>query len=89
MLVPHPAARRGPSRARSSCDRSDPVVLLADKDQLARNLVEKLLIYSTGADLRFADREEVERLVKKCKDNEYGFRSLIHEVAQSRVFLNK
>ena len=38
-------------------------LLLADKDQLARNLARKLLIYATGADIQFADREVVEDLV--------------------------
>jgi len=64
-------------------------LLLADKDQLARNLAQKLLVYATGADIQFADREVVEQLVGKCRERGYGFRSLVHEVVQSRVFLNK
>lgn len=64
-------------------------LLLANKDQLARNLAEKLLIYSTGADIQFADREVVEQLVAKCRAKNYGLRSLVHEVVQSRVFLSK
>ncbi len=64
-------------------------LLLADKDQLARNLAQKLLIYATGADIQFADREVVEQLVAECRASNYGFRSLVHEVVQSRVFLNK
>ena len=38
-------------------------LLLADKDQLARSLTEKLLVYATGADIQFADREVVEQIV--------------------------
>ena len=64
-------------------------LLLSDKDQLARNLAQKLLIYSTGADIQFADREVVEQLVARSRERNYGFRSLIHEVVQSRVFLSK
>jgi Protein of unknown function (DUF1585) len=64
-------------------------LLLADKDQLARNVARKLLIYATGADIQFADREVVERLVATCRASNFGFRSLIHDVVQSRVFLNK
>jgi mono/diheme cytochrome c family protein len=64
-------------------------LLLADKDQIARNLTEKLLVYATGADLQFADREEVERIVAALRGKNYGFRTLVHEVVQSRVFLNK
>lgn len=64
-------------------------ILVEDKDQLARNLVEKIIVYSTGADIQFADREVVEQIVAKLRAKNYGFRSLIHEVIQSRVFLNK
>ena len=64
-------------------------ILLKDKDQLARNLAEKLLIYATGAEIQFADREVVEQIVAKVRSQNYGFRTLIHEVVQSRVFLNK
>lgn len=64
-------------------------LLLADKDQLARNVAEKLLVYATGADIQFADREVVEQLVAKAREKNYGFRSLLHEVVQSRIFLNK
>ncbi len=64
-------------------------LLLADKDQLARCLARKLLIYATGAEIQFADREVVEDLVAKCRAGNCGFRSLIHEVVRSRVFLHK
>ena len=64
-------------------------LLLADPDQLARNLAEKLLVYATGADVQFADREVVEQLVAQSRAQKYGFRSLVHDVVQSRVFLSK
>src|SRR5204863_6588405 len=47
-------------------------LLLEDKEQLARNLTEKLLIYSTGADIQFADRAVVEQIVDKIKTKNYG-----------------
>lgn len=64
-------------------------LLLEDKDQLARSLAQKLIVYATGADLQFADREVVEQIVAKLRTANYGFRTLVHEVVQSRVFLNK
>lgn len=64
-------------------------ILLADKDQLARNLAEKLLVYATGAEIQFADREVVEQIVARSRKQNYGFRSLVHEVVQSRIFLSK
>jgi hypothetical protein len=64
-------------------------ILLADKDQLARNLTQKLLTYATGADIQFADREVVEKIVALLRSKNYAFRTLVHEVVQSRMFLNK
>jgi hypothetical protein len=64
-------------------------ILLEDKDGLARALVQKVLTYATGADLQFADREVVAALVARLRQKEYRFRTLLHEVVQSRVFLCK
>ena len=64
-------------------------LLLADKDQLARSLAEKLLVYATGAEIQFADREVIEQLVAQSRAQNYGFRSLVHAVVQSRAFLSK
>lgn len=64
-------------------------ILLADKDQLARNLAVKLIVYATGADIQFADREVIEQLVADSSKSNYGFRSLVHAVTQSRLFLYK
>ncbi len=62
---------------------------LRDRDQLTRNLAEKLLIYATGSTLQFADREAIESIVSKTREKHHGSRSLIHEVVQSRVFRMK
>jgi hypothetical protein len=64
-------------------------LLLEDKDQLARALAEKLLTYATGAAPTAADQPEIDRIVSRIRDENYGFRSLVHEVVQSRVFQHK
>ncbi len=61
-------------------------ILLQDPDQVARNLARQLLIYGTGADLSFADRREVEKIVDATKAKGYGFKTLLHEVIQSQIF---
>lgn len=63
--------------------------LLEDPDQIARNLAEKLLTYATGAEPQFADREVIEEIVARIRPKNYGLRSLIHEIVQSRPFRNK
>ena len=64
-------------------------LLLTDKDQLARALTTKLLTYATGAAPQAADRPEIEAIVQSVRDKNYGFRSLIHEIAQSKLFQSK
>ncbi|MDA8745294.1 DUF1592 domain-containing protein [Rubripirellula amarantea] len=61
----------------------------ADTDALARNVVEKLLTYGTGATIKFADRENVETIVKQTKSDRHGMKSLIKAVVTSPTFLSK
>lgn len=63
-------------------------LLLRDEEALARNLVNRLVLYATGAPVSFADRREVEKILSKTKDSSYGLRSILHEIAQSS-FLRK
>ncbi|HXD89069.1 MAG TPA: DUF1592 domain-containing protein [Urbifossiella sp.] len=64
-------------------------LLLKDKDQLARALAEKLLSYATGAAPTKADAAEVEAIVGRVRAKDYGFRSLVHEIVQSKLFQSK
>ena len=64
-------------------------LLLADKDQLARALAEKLLTYATGSVPTTADRAEIDAIVGRVREKNYGFRSLIHEIVQSELFQKK
>ena len=60
-------------------------LLLQDKDQIARSLTEKLLVFATGHKMEFADRDTVEKIVAALRSKNYGFRTLIHEVVQSET----
>jgi hypothetical protein len=64
-------------------------LLLANEKQVARNLAKQLCIYATGAPVRFADREPIERILERASSSHYGVRSLITELVQSELFLNK
>ncbi len=61
-------------------------LLLQDDDAMARALTRLLLEYSLGRRVGFSDRPEVERIVGKVRENGRGLRSLVHEIAQSKVF---
>jgi hypothetical protein len=64
-------------------------LLLTNPEAIARNLTTRLLTFATGADVQFADREIIDQIVARAAAKNYGLRSLIHEVVQSRPFLNK
>ncbi len=63
--------------------------LLANPDQLARSLTQHLVTYATGTGLQYADRAAVDHVVARVRGQHYGFRSLIHEIVQSPMFLNQ
>lgn len=64
-------------------------LLLTDERMIARNLVNQLVVFSTGAAVRFGDRAEVERILGRASASHFGVRSLIHELVQSELFLRK
>jgi hypothetical protein len=39
--------------------------------------------------LQYSDREAIEQILGVTRKNNHGFRSLVHEVVQSRVFKTK
>src|SRR5262249_42774860 len=64
-------------------------LLLSDKDQLARALTERLVTYATGAAPQPADRDEIETIIRKSRDRDYGLQTLVHEIVQSKLFQSK
>ncbi|MFO1065455.1 MAG: DUF1592 domain-containing protein [Pirellulales bacterium] len=64
-------------------------LLLKDERQVARNLVHQLVVYATGAPVRFGDRPEVEAVLDQAATSNYGVRDLILALVQSPLFRNK
>ena len=64
-------------------------LILAQPEQLAHCVTEKLITHFTGAQIQFADREVAEAIVHRAASSDYGLRTLVHEVIQSRVFTHK
>jgi hypothetical protein len=56
---------------------------------MARNITRHLLVYATGAPIRFGDRAAVEQILRKTEADQHGVRSLVHAIVQSDLFLNK
>jgi hypothetical protein len=64
-------------------------LLLADKDQLARALTKRLLTYATGAATKPQDREQINAIVARVREQNYGLRALVHEIVASELFQSK
>jgi hypothetical protein len=63
--------------------------LLRDEEQLARNMVQQWTIFATGAPVRFSDRPAIDSILERSRQDGYGLRTMIHEIVQSQIFLNK
>ncbi len=64
-------------------------LVAADAVPLARNVVEKMVVFSTGQVIRFADRERVDDIVRAAAKSDYGFGDLLTGVITSDLFLKK
>jgi hypothetical protein len=64
-------------------------LLLKEQRAIAKNLLQKFVIYSTGAQPHFSDRVEIDRILNNLADQEYPVRSMIEQVVVSRLFLEK
>ena len=64
-------------------------LLLDQQEAVARNLVNNLVTFSTGASVTFSDRAAVEEILERAKPRSYGLRTLVHEVVQSSLFQSK
>lgn len=64
-------------------------LILKDERQVARNLVRQLLVYATGAPVKFGDRPELEAILDQTAANGYRVRDLIHAIVESELFQTK
>jgi len=61
-------------------------ILLKDERQIARNLLERFIVFATGSPISFSERTILETMLDACKDSNYGVRDLIHATVQSSLF---
>ena len=60
--------------------------LIQKTEQLAYHFVSQLIVYSTGGEIEFSDRDVVAKILDRNREQEFPVRALIHEVIQSRLF---
>ena len=64
-------------------------LIVKDELPIARNLAKQLVTFATGEPVHFADRPELEKILQHAAATNYGIRSLVREVVQSRLFQTK
>ncbi|MFN3190593.1 MAG: DUF1592 domain-containing protein [Aureliella sp.] len=64
-------------------------LLLAQEELIVRNLVSQFVVFSTGAEIQFADRDELDAIMEQTRDDGFQVRDLIHAVIQSSLFRNQ
>ncbi|MEL6106143.1 MAG: DUF1592 domain-containing protein, partial [Planctomycetota bacterium] len=64
-------------------------LLLNQREQIASHFVSNLVVYSTGAEIQFADREKIRAILDDTRDDGFPIRDLIHQVIQSDLFRHK
>jgi mono/diheme cytochrome c family protein len=64
-------------------------LVLSDEAAVARNLARQLVVFATGAPVRFTDRAELERILQRASTRQYGVRTLVEEIVRSELFQTK
>lgn len=64
-------------------------LVLNDERAIARNLLERLTVYATGAPIGISDRATIESILDQTAETGFGMRSMIVSLATSSLFLNK
>jgi mono/diheme cytochrome c family protein len=64
-------------------------LILGDEVSVARNLARQLVVFATGAPVRFSDRAELERILQRASARKYGVRTLVEEIVRSELFQTK
>ncbi len=59
------------------------------RDLFARHLVSKLLAYSTGRHMEVADDYEIEDILGRVREKDYGLRDMVVEVLTSKIFRSR
>ena len=62
------------------------ILLKQQLDQVARHLTSQLLVFGTGAEIAFADRDTVEQILDQGRTGGHPVRTMIHQVVQSDLF---
>lgn len=88
-LLPVDASGALPDGRRFQDVRELKRLLLTDERQIARNLMQQLIVFATGAPVRFSDRPKVEAMLDRAARRGYGVKSIIQSIVESELFRSK
>ncbi len=63
--------------------------LMANRDVVMRNLLEKLFAYAIGREVRYRDREAIQTMLKRMQANDYKLRDAVLELIASERFIQR
>jgi hypothetical protein len=64
-------------------------LLLQHEETMARSFVQRLVLYATGAPVRFGDRAHVEAILQSARSRQFGVQTLLMELIASPIFRQK
>ena len=65
------------------------LLLAQELDQVARHLATSLVVFATGAEAEFADRDSIEQIVDQGRSDGYPLRTMIHRVVGTDLFRSR
>ncbi|QDV44560.1 hypothetical protein Enr13x_44260 [Stieleria neptunia] len=63
---------------------------LLDKEELiVRHFISQLIVFGTGSEIGFADREAIDQIMNETRDDDFRVKNILHAIFQSRLFREK
>ena len=61
--------------------------LLSYEENLARNMVESMLVYGLGRDIEFTDTPHIDAILEKVRPNKFRIKDMIYAIVESPLFV--
>ncbi len=64
-------------------------LLTTQRDSMLKGITESMMTYALGRTVGFTDQETIEDITAKTAEQNYGMKSLVHNIVLSKAFLSK
>ena len=65
------------------------ILVQRELDQVARHVASQLIVFSTGGEIEFADRDVIGQIIDQGRNDGHPVRRMIHRVVQSDLFRSR